>query len=51
MLGILRSKPAAEAAIEDNIQKGRKTLYGLMSAGLHGENGLGPETTIHLFQA
>ena len=25
-------------------------LYSLMSAGLHGENGLDPETSLHLYQ-
>ena len=50
-VGVTRStNPTASAAVDDNIQKGRKTLYGLMSAGLHGENGLDPETSIHLFQ-
>ena len=38
-VGLVRSsKPTADAAIEANIQKGRRTLYSLMSTGLHGEN-------------
>ena len=37
---VCASKPTADAAIEENIQKGRRTLYSLMSSGLHGENGL-----------
>ena len=50
-VGLVRSsKPTADAAIEANIQKGRRTLYSLMSSGLHGENGLDIETSVHLLK-
>ena len=50
-VGVTRtSKPTAVAAIVENIQKGRKTMYSLMSTGLHGENGLDPKTAIHLLR-
>ena len=39
-VGVLRSDTnAASAAIDENVQKARKTLYSLMASGLHGENG------------
>ena len=44
------TKPNAEAAIEENIQKARRTLYSLMATGLHGENGLDPNSAIHLLR-
>ena len=50
-VGLVRaSKPTADAAIEENIRKGRRTLYSLMSSGLHGENGLDVETSVHLLK-
>ena len=36
--------------VSHNIQKARRTVYSLMGSGLHGENGLDPETSIHLLQ-
>ena len=33
-----------------NIQKARRSMYSLMPAGLHGENGLDPQTLVHIFQ-
>ena len=30
--------------------RSRRTVYSLMGSGLHGENGLDPETSIHLLQ-
>ena len=33
-----------------NIQKARRSMYSLMPAGLHGENGLDPQTVVHIFQ-
>ena len=33
-----------------NIQKARRSMYSLMPAGLHGENGLDPLTAVHVFQ-
>ena len=35
---------------ESNITNAQRTLYSLMASGLHGENGLDPETSIHLLQ-
>ena len=50
-VGVTRTtKPNAEAAIEENIQKARRTLYSLMATGLHGENGLDPNSAIHLLR-
>ena len=49
-MGIMRSADTEQSATKDNIQKARRTLYSLMSSGLHGENGLDPETAIHLMQ-
>ena len=34
-----------------NIQKARRSMYSLMPAGLHGENGLDPQMVVHIFQA
>ena len=47
-VGILRSANSQESAVEENIRKARRAIYGLMAAGLHGENGLDPETSIQL---
>ena len=49
-MGILRSADTQESAVSHNIQKARRTVYSLMGSGLHGENGLDPETSIHLLQ-
>ena len=49
-MGILCSADALETAVAYNIQKARRTVYSLMGSGLHGENGLDPETCIHLLQ-
>ena len=49
-VGICRSADTDETAVAENVKKARRTLYGLMSAGLHGENGLDPETSLHLYQ-
>ena len=48
-MGIMHSADTEQSATKDKIQKTR-TLYILMSTGLHGENGLGPKTAIHLMQ-
>ena len=48
-MGILRTSSNQELnVVEHNIQKARRTTYSLMGAGLHGENGLDPETSISL---
>ena len=49
-MGILRSQYSQESAVTHNIEKARRTVYSLMSAGFHGDNGLDPDTSIHLFQ-
>ena len=49
-MGILRSKTTEDSAVQENVSNARRTLYGLMSSGLHGENGLDPDTSIHLMQ-
>ncbi|VDI59380.1 Hypothetical predicted protein [Mytilus galloprovincialis] len=52
-LGILRSttsQKTQDATVEQNITKSRRAAYSLMSAGMHGENGLDPSTAIQLFK-
>ena len=49
-VGICRSAETDGTAVAGNVKKARRTLYNLMSAGLHGENGLDPETPLHLYQ-
>ena len=49
-MGLLRSNDTQETAVSQNITKAQRTLYSLMASGLHGENGLDPETSIHLLQ-
>jgi hypothetical protein len=52
-LGITRTPTVAENAevnVSNNLAKARRTLYSLFGAGLHGENGLDPLTTIHLYR-
>ena len=49
-MGILRSQDSQESAVTHNIEKARRTVYSLMSAGFHGDNGLDPDTSIHLLQ-
>ena len=48
-MGILRTSANQElSAVENNIQKAQRTAYSLMGAGLHGENGVDPETAMSL---
>ena len=49
-VGICRSANTDESAVAENVKKARRTMYSLMSAGLHGENGLDPETSLQLYQ-
>ena len=50
-MGITRSSSDQEMhAVKINIQKAQHTIYRLMDAGLHGENGLDPETAVSLLQ-
>ena len=39
-MGIQRSEDSQESAMKHNIEKARRTVYSLMAAGLHGNNGL-----------
>ena len=47
-MGIKRSAISNEVTVEENIKKAQKMLYSLMSSGLHGYNGLDPETGVHI---
>ena len=49
-MGIKRSAVSNEPTVEENIKKARKTMYSLMGPGLHGHNGLDPETAVQLYQ-
>ena len=49
-VGICRSSDTDESAVLENIKKARRTMYSLMSSALHGENGLDPETSLHIYQ-
>ena len=49
-MGILRSANSQESAVTSNIEKARRTTYCLMGAGLHGNNGLDPDTSMHILQ-
>ena len=50
LVGVLRSANTESLAVAENIKKARRTLYSLMPAGCHGNNGQDPETTIQLLQ-
>ena len=47
-MGILRSADSQESVVNHNIDKTRRTTYCLMGAGLHGNNGLDPDSSIHI---
>ena len=49
-MGILRSNDTQESAVREYTTKAQRTLYSLMASGLHGKNGLDPETCTHLLQ-
>lgn len=50
-MGILRKSTNQEMHnVEASILKAKRTSCGLMGSGLHGENGLDPETAISLLQ-
>ena len=49
-MGILWSANSQESAVQENIKKARRTIHRLLGTGLHGENGLDPDTSIHLLQ-
>jgi hypothetical protein len=48
-IGITQSDTnSARTTVDENIRKARRATYSLMGTGLHGENGLDPETSISL---
>ena len=52
-LGIQRSSTVKDTimdTINKNITKARRTCYSLLPAGLHGNNGLDPVTSLHLIK-
>ena len=38
----------SELNVEENLKKARRVVYSLISSGMHGHNGLDPETNLHL---
>ncbi len=49
-VGVMRSEDTQQTTVRENIRKARCTIYSLMASGLHGENGLDPETALHLLK-
>ena len=50
-MGMMRTCVLSDSlGVETNVQKARRSLYSLLPAGLHGENGLDPESAIHVSQ-
>ncbi|CAC5396897.1 unnamed protein product [Mytilus coruscus] len=50
-IGVTRSQNnSAQSTVEENLKKTRRAIYSLMGTGLHGENGLDPETSIALLR-
>ncbi|CAC5386525.1 unnamed protein product [Mytilus coruscus] len=52
-LGIIKTpsmRQNIESNVEENVKKARKSAYALLGSGFHGENGLDPESLIHLFK-
>ena len=49
-MGVLRSADSQESTVRNNMDKTRCTIYCLMGAGLHGDNGLDPDTSVHIMQ-
>jgi hypothetical protein len=52
-LGIQRSSTVKDTIIDTinkKVTKARRTCYSLLSAGLHGNNGLDPVTSLHLIK-
>ena len=41
---------SAMTTVTENIRKARRALYSLMGTGLHGENGLDPETAMSMIR-
>jgi hypothetical protein len=50
-IGIQKSENcSAMTTVTENIRKARRALYSLMDTGLHGENGLDPETAMSMIR-
>ncbi|CAG2225858.1 unnamed protein product [Mytilus edulis] len=52
-LGIIRTpsmRQNIESNVEENVKKARRSAYALFGSGFHGENGLDPESLIHLYK-
>ena len=52
-LGILRTNTISKTSdlnFEENLKKARRVVYSLMASGMHGYNGLDPETNLHLMK-
>jgi hypothetical protein len=48
-VGIQRDLNNVNASVDTRISNGRKTIYALLGAGMHGTNGLPVPTSIHLY--
>jgi hypothetical protein len=46
----LNERSACPINVEGNIKKARRSAYGLFGGGYHGNNGLDPDTLIHLLK-
>ena len=52
-LGIQRFSQYKDTVLDtvnENIKKARRTVYSLLSTCLHGENGLDPQTSLHIMK-
>ena len=47
---ILWSADSQDSTVRNNFYKARRTIYRLMGTGLHGDNGLDPDTSAHVPQ-
>ena len=51
-LGLIRAEKAENNInISDRISLARRTLYALIKAGVHGNNGLNPKVSYRIYQA
>jgi hypothetical protein len=50
-IGIQKSETySTQSTVNENIKKATRAMYSLMGVGLHGENGIDPETSISLLR-
>ena len=47
---VITTNRTGDENVNQNISKARRTAYSLFASGLHGQNGLDPQTTIHLIR-